>query len=165
MHEKLDKARSLRGRIADQPGRGGVSGNCFWAVALPFGIFVAFIIARGILGPLRKTVEMIREMEKGHLQHRLQLNRADEIGQMGKAMDDFADSLQQEVVGSLDMLSRGDLTFKVAPRDSRDTIRSSLKKVGEDLTRLVSQVQGASQNVSAGAQAISARPTTMRMTL
>ena len=126
------------------------------ATALPLGVLVAFIIARGILGPLRKTVVMIQEMEKGHLQHRLQLDRADEIGQMGKAMDDFADSLEQEVVGSLSMLASGDLTFKVAPRDSQDAVRNALQKVGEDLNRLVMQVQGSSQNVSSGAQAISA---------
>ncbi len=126
------------------------------AIAIPFGIFVAFVIARGILVPLRKTVGMIQEMEQGHLQYRLKLDRKDEIGQMGSAMDDFADSLQNEIVGSLDMLSRGDLTFDVTPRDAQDAVRTALKKVGNDLTRLVAQVQGASHNVSAGAQAISA---------
>ena len=125
-------------------------------VAIPLGIIVAIIIARGILAPLRKTVVMIQEMEQGHLQHRLDLDRKDEIGVMADAMDSFAGNLEDEVVGSLSMLADGNLTFVVEPRDEQDMLRTALKTVGNDLSELVVQVQSAAHNVSAGGQAISA---------
>jgi methyl-accepting chemotaxis protein len=124
-------------------------------IALPIGIILAMIIARGILGPIRKTVEMITEMEQGHLDQRLQLDRKDEIGQMADAMDQFSDSLQTEVVDNMVNLSEGRLTFKVEPRSERDVLRSSVKKVAENLTSMVRNIRLSAENVSAGAQAIS----------
>jgi len=124
-------------------------------VALPFGIFVAFVIAKGILDPLRKTVVMISEMERGELLQRLKLGRGDEIGQMASAMDSFADSLETEVVANLQRLAAGDLTFDVTPRSEKDSLRQAIRKVGADLRELIQNVQVASQNVASGSQAMS----------
>jgi methyl-accepting chemotaxis protein len=125
-------------------------------IAIPFGLLTATIIARGILVPIRQTMHMISEMEQGHLDQRLSLDRKDEIGQMASAMDSFADSLETEVVGNMTNLANGDLTFSVVPRSSKDTLRSSIKMVAEDLTRMVGNIRAASENVFSGSQAISA---------
>ena len=42
-------------------------------------LYEVITIAKGILVPLRGTVEMIKEMEEGHLNQRLRLDRDDEI--------------------------------------------------------------------------------------
>jgi methyl-accepting chemotaxis protein len=123
-------------------------------VALPLGIFFAIIIARGIIHPLRKSCQMIEEMEKGHIDMRLNLDRGDEIGQMGRTMDAFADSLQKEMVGSLQKLAAGDLTFKVAPRDERDTVRGALKKLGSDLGSLIMEIQAAGEQIASGSMQV-----------
>lgn len=123
-------------------------------VSLPLGIILAVVIARGILGPLRRTVGMIVEMEQGHLDLRLELDRRDEIGIMAKTMDDFAESLQSDVVDNMEALANGDLTFEVSPRDERDALRTSLHKVARDLTELVNSIKVASVNVSSGSEAI-----------
>ncbi len=128
----------------------------FSVIAFAIGIVVAVVIARGILVPLRGTVEMIKEMEEGHLNQRLRLDRDDEIGEMGKTMDRFADSLQHEVINNMRNLAEGDLTFRVEPRSDRDELRLSLKQVGDDLRRMVNDLRAASGNVQSGAQAISA---------
>jgi len=125
-------------------------------VSLPLGIILAIVIARGILGPLRRTVGMIVEMEQGHLDQRLELDRRDEIGVMAKTMDDFAESLQSDVVDNMEALANGNLTFAVSPRSERDALRTSLHKVACDLTELVNSIKMASVNVSAGSEAISA---------
>lgn len=124
--------------------------------AIPFGIIIAIIIARGILIPIRKTMRMITEMEQGHLDQRLALDRKDEIGQMADAMDLFADSLETEVVGNMINLANGKLTFTVEPRSDKDVLRSSVKKVAEDLADMVHSIRGAAENVSSGSQAMSA---------
>ncbi len=125
-------------------------------IALPVGILLAMVVARGILVPLRRTVHMITEMEQGHIDERLELNRHDEIGQMGDAMDRFADSLEKEIVGNMMNLANGQLNFKVEPRSNKDVLRSSIKKVAEDLTGLIENIRLSAGNVSSGAQAISA---------
>jgi len=109
-----------------------------------------YLFTRSLSAPLRKTVQMIEEMESGRLESRLNLSRQDEIGRMADAMDRFADSLEQEVVGSLQKLAAGDLTFQVAPRDGQDVVRGALKKLGADLGALVAQIQVAGEQIASG---------------
>lgn len=111
-------------------------------------IIAAFFITHSIAKPVREAAGMIMSMEKGHLDHRLRLERNDEIGRMGAAMDAFADSLQNEIVGTLHRLAAGDLTFKVVPRDGDDEIRGALKKLGEDLNGLMGQIYSASEEIA-----------------
>ncbi|ABA88603.1 methyl-accepting chemotaxis sensory transducer, class 36H [Syntrophotalea carbinolica DSM 2380] len=119
-------------------------------IALPLGIFFAFIISRGIILPLKKTSYMIQEMEKGHIDMRLNLDRKDEIGQMAQTMDAFADSLEAEMIGSLQKLANGDLTFRVQPRDERDAVRGSLQKLQQDLSHLIIEIQTAGAQIASG---------------
>ncbi|HKL49363.1 MAG TPA: methyl-accepting chemotaxis protein [Desulfuromonadales bacterium] len=125
-------------------------------VAVPVGFLLSFVIARNILVPIRQTVHMITEMEQGHIDQRLSLDRNDEIGKMANAMDGFADSLEEEVVGNMNKLGNGELTFEVVPRSDRDTLRASIKKVAEDLTELIQSVRMASDQVASGSQSMSA---------
>lgn len=120
------------------------------AVALPLGIFFAWIIAKGIIGPMKRSCTMIEEMEKGHLDMRLNLTRQDEIGQMAQSMDRFADSLQNEMVGSLQKLAASDLTFEVVPRDGQDAIRGTLRQLGQDLNALISQIYTSGEQIASG---------------
>ncbi len=120
------------------------------SAALLFGIFIARSVAR----PLDRTVGMLEELERGHLDQRLQLDRSDEIGRMARAMDNFADNLEHEVVSALQKLSQGDLTFAVSPRDGRDRIRGSLRKLGEDLSDLILRIRSAADQVTSGASQI-----------
>ncbi|MCK5405093.1 MAG: CZB domain-containing protein, partial [Desulfobulbaceae bacterium] len=91
-------------------------------IALVVGVLFAFIMSRSITGPLAAAVSMITEMSKGHLGMRLKMDRGDEIGKMAKAMDDFADDLQNEMVAALEKLAEGDLTFDANPKDKEDVI-------------------------------------------
>jgi methyl-accepting chemotaxis protein len=118
-------------------------------------VVLAYFFARSISVPMRKTVAMILEMEKGHLATRLQLSRADEIGQMANAMDTFADSLQNEVVANLQKLATGDLTFEISPRDQHDEIRNAIKTLGKDLGTIVSQIQVAGEQIASGSGQVS----------
>ena len=115
---------------------------------------VVYLIRNLVSKPMAQTVTMIQELERGRLGTRLNLNRNDEIGMMAQTMDSFADSLQQEVVNNLTRMAEGDLTFKVEARDAQDMLRSSLRKVGDDLSRMMEQVQTSSNNVTSGSRSI-----------
>ncbi len=126
------------------------------AVSLLAAGSYGIVLANNISGPLKKTVEMLDEMERGHIAKRLNLkNRKDEIGRMANTMDRFADSLQNEVVDSLCRLAKGDLTFEVHPRDEEDLLRGALKKVSEDLNQTFKQIQMVATQLDSGSEQVS----------
>jgi methyl-accepting chemotaxis protein len=118
-------------------------------------VVLGFSINRSINQPLTMTVNMIRELEQGRLGSRLAMNRNDEIGEMATTMDTFADNLQNEVIAGMQQLARGDLTFRVVPKDEKDVVRGALKKVREDLHGLIGNIKVAIDQVASGSQAIS----------
>jgi len=121
------------------------------AALLLISIGMFFMIRKLIVIPMGKTMRMIQEMEKGHLNTRLQMDQKDEIGLMARTMDAFSESLQNEVVGSLKKMAEGDLTFEVTPKDEFDEVRNALKKTGEDLHAIMEQIDMAADQMASGA--------------
>ena len=104
------------------------------AAAIALGFFISGLISR----PLAKTVEMIKEMEKGHLSTRLNLALADEAGILAETMDKFAENLQTMTRG-INRLSRGDLGVNFPAADERDEIAPALNKTVETLREVKSE--------------------------
>ncbi len=115
---------------------------------------VYWLLGRWIRRPLDRLVAIMRELGHGHLRERLNMDGKDEIAQMGKAVDSFADTLQNEIVVNLEKLAAGDLDFEVAPHDDRDVIRHSLKKVSDDLNQVLGRVQEAGNQIASGASQV-----------
>ncbi len=118
-------------------------------------LLLAFFLSRAIARPLGQTATMITEIGKGHLSERLNLNREDEIGQMAHAMDEFADNLQHEVIGSLQKLADGDLDLNLIPRDAQDEVRNAFNKLENDLNEVMTSIQNAGQQISANSTSVS----------
>jgi methyl-accepting chemotaxis protein len=106
------------------------------ALAILFGL----AIARGITRPLAQGVEMMQELGRGHLDQRLRMNRRDEIGALAVAMDNFADDLQTNVVGTMGRIASGDTTVDVQKKDDRDEIAPALKRTMETIRAVVAEV-------------------------
>jgi methyl-accepting chemotaxis protein len=140
-------AESLAAGLKQNAATGGMAGLAGLAAAA-LGIY--FLLGSLVRRPIVQVEAMMAELENGRLGQRLRLGRKDEIGRMADAMDRFADSLEQEVVGSLQKLAAGDLSFQVAPRDGQDVVRGALKKLGEDLGALVAQIQVAGEQIASG---------------
>lgn len=119
-------------------------------VAILLSTGLVFFLARAISNPMHKAVEMVEEMEKGHLALRLNMKQTDEVGRMAHAMDSFANSLQGEMIDALQKLANGDLNFDINPRDDQDEIRGALKKLEVDLNNIMSAIQAAGHQISAG---------------
>jgi methyl-accepting chemotaxis protein len=112
------------------------------AAAVLIGLYIAGDIAK----PLGATVNMMNELGRGHLDVRLNLNRKDEIGVMAKAVDMFADDMQNVVIGTMKKISVGDLSAKIELKDDKDEISGALKKTVESLNVVV----GAMKKISEG---------------
>ncbi len=131
-----------------------------WVIAVAAGLcmvaalVIGYRIALGISKPVGQVAAMLGELEKGHLDVRLNLERTDEIGTMARTLDAFADNLRDEVVGSLQRIAAGDLTVDVSPRDGEDAVRGALRKLGGDLRGLIRQIRVAGEQIASGSEQV-----------
>ncbi|WP_321394031.1 HAMP domain-containing methyl-accepting chemotaxis protein [uncultured Desulfuromusa sp.] len=114
-----------------------------------------FMLRRLIVTPLNKIKSFLSDIGHGHLTNRLNMNQQDELGETARTLDDLAESLNSEVVGPLQQLANGDLTFTVNPHDKHDTLRHAIKKLGEDLNRMIADLQVAGQQIDNGSTQVS----------
>lgn len=108
--------------------------------AMVLAIGLGFLISGSLSKPLKKVVEMIQEMSKGHLGNRLNIQRDDEIGIMAKSMDEFADDLQKNVIGTMQKIAAGDVNMDVQPKDDKDEISPALKKTIQTIRELINDM-------------------------
>ncbi len=117
-------------------------------------VVISLVVGRKISTAMNRTVEMIENLRRGRLSHRLELQRRDEIGTMARVMNEFAENLETEIVGSLKKLAHGDLTFEVHPVDEQDEMRGALKQVADDLNELIGQIQVAGEQIASGSSQV-----------
>jgi methyl-accepting chemotaxis protein len=145
----LDQVININGRGAEAAGKEGeaaiTQAKTFLISIMVVGVVLAvvlgFLLARGIVNPLQKVVEALREMSLGHLGMRLNMARKDEIGIVAQTMDQFADDLQQSVIGTMQKIASGDLSVQVTPKDNRDEISPALKQTIDSLRALVEEAK------------------------
>ena len=108
---------------------------------------VYLLLGRMVCRPLNRVGGMMKKLSSGKLEHRLNLEKEDEIGELGRTMDAFADTLEKEITHALQQLASGDLTFRVNAHDSSDRVRSALVQVSDDLNVLLKDVLKTSESV------------------
>jgi len=114
------------------------------------GIGFAYALTRSITGPLAKTVEMIEEMNHGHLGMRLGMTRKDEIGELSGTMDNFANNLQNEVIGIMKKIAGGEKVSSVPIMDDRDEIGPALKLTAETINSLIDETKTLANGAAEG---------------
>jgi methyl-accepting chemotaxis protein len=117
-----------------------------WLLAISvIGLLVAMIlgtvVSRIISRPLKRVVEMLQELAKGHIGFRLHMETKDEIGLLGATLDGFADDLQQTVVGTMVKLSDGDVSAVITAKDNQDEISPALQKMLTTVRGLVAEME------------------------
>lgn len=115
-------------------------------------VFFLSAIATGrlILKPVAQLILMIKALERGELDQRLNMSRRDEIGIMARTMDAFADNLRDEILTAFKRLAVGDFTFT-----AHGLIQRPLALANDALNDSMSQVQLAGDQILAGADQIS----------
>jgi len=63
--------------------------------AVILALLVAFVVARHVTQPLRRTTEMAKRMAEGDFSQRVGVRGADEVGALATSFDSLADSLQE----------------------------------------------------------------------
>ena len=98
-----------------------------------------YFITNKITKPINKALEMVSELSKGHLSTRVNSDSNDEFGMMTKAMDEFANKLQVDIVGSMKKIAAGDLNISISAIDSDDEIFPALDQTVNSLKGLIDE--------------------------
>lgn len=152
-HVVLATAKTLEANMID---RG--NSNTLWQIIV--GIVISFIAiavlwlsAGSLARPIRRAVSLAETIRLGDLSQRLRYHSKDEVGQLSGALDSMADSLQNQV-SLAERISQGDLALEVQLASDRDQLGLALKRMVENLNRLVVEVQNGSGLISNNASLV-----------
>ncbi|HZQ18815.1 MAG TPA: methyl-accepting chemotaxis protein [Terriglobales bacterium] len=134
--------------------------------AIGFGIVVAFKTARSITLPLGDLMLVSKQIgDAGDLDHKIDIDRADEIGQLGRSFDGMVKYLK-EMAAVSEAIAGGNLGVVVRPRSSSDVLGNAFSKMTEGLRGLVRNVKDtATQVASASAQVAGASDESAKISL
>jgi methyl-accepting chemotaxis protein len=123
-------------------------------LALSLGAAVAYRTAASITQPLNDLMNVARGIgNTGDLEHNIDLNRADEIGELARTFDKMVTYLK-EMAGVSESIAGGDLTLEVKPRSSHDTLGNAFARMVEGLAGLVRSVRDASSQVASASNQV-----------
>jgi len=122
-------------------------------IVIILAVVIVFLV-RPIVNALKKGVQFAEEIQLGDLSGRLQLERKDEIGQLGNALNSMADSLQQRAELA-EAIADGNLTLEVTLASDKDVLGRALHSMSGKLNAIISQINSASEQIDSGAGQIS----------
>ncbi len=123
-------------------------------LALSLGIVIAYRTAKAITEPLTNLMNVARAIgNTGDLEHNIDLNRDDEIGELARTFHKMVTYLK-EMAGVSEAIAGGDLTLEVKPRSSHDTLGNAFAKMVEGLAGLVRSVRDASSQVASASSQV-----------
>src|SRR5580700_9268836 len=122
--------------------------------ALSLGGAIAFRPARSITQPLAKLMSVANGIgNTGDLEHNIELNRDDEIGELARTFHKMVSYLK-EMAGISESIAGGDLSVEVKPRSSHDTLGNAFSRMIEGLAGLVRSVRDASSQVASASNQV-----------
>lgn len=160
VHYDLSAVHALKNEmmaIADQSTRSSIKVSIVTGIV---GLFLAVLCLYLMLGslvqkPLEKVRVIIEQISLGRRAERLNLTQQDEIGETARSMDQLAQSLETEVVATIEQLSQGNLCVTVAPRDQDDVVLTALNKLCTDMNGVIGEIDSAAGQISNGADQVS----------
>lgn len=124
-------------------------------LAFVLGLTGTFAISRAITGPVHQAVKLANAIALGDLNHKLELEQRDEVGQLAAALNQMAGNLQGTATLA-GKVSEGDLNVEVRLLSDKDMLGQALQKMVTNLRTVVSEVAGAAGQVATGSEEMSA---------
>jgi methyl-accepting chemotaxis protein len=123
-------------------------------LALSLGIAIAYCTAKSITQPLTNLMNVARGIgNTGDLEHNIELNRDDEIGELARTFHKMVTYLK-EMAGVSESIAGGDLSVEVKPRSTHDTLGNAFSRMVEGLAGLVRSVRDASSQVASASNQV-----------
>jgi methyl-accepting chemotaxis protein len=123
-------------------------------LALGLGGAIAYRTAKSITEPLTNLMTVARQIgNTGDLEHTIDLNRDDEIGELARSFAKMVTYLK-EMASVSEAIAGGDLKVEVKPRSTHDTLGNAFAKMVEGLAGLVKSVRDASAQVASASNQV-----------
>jgi methyl-accepting chemotaxis protein len=158
MKETASLVEKIKNNTKDQNERAS-----FWTMAvnvlgtilgIGFGAVIAFRTAVAITEPLARLIGIARDIgESGDLDHQIEMDRDDEIGELARTFNNMVNYLK-EMAGVSEAIAGGDLAVEVEPRSKRDTLALAFSRMTAGLRALVAQTRDAAAQVAAGSNQV-----------
>jgi len=124
--------------------------------ALGLGVVVAYRTAKSITDPLTNLMKVARQIgETGDLEHSIEINRKDEIGDLALSFSRMVAYLK-EMASVSESIAEGDLQVEVQPRSSHDTLGNAFARMVEGIGALVRSVRDSASQVASAAGQVAA---------
>jgi methyl-accepting chemotaxis protein len=136
----------------------------FTLLAIAGGAAIAYLISRSITQPLYDLIGIARQIgDSGDLDQKVDIERADEIGELAKTFNNMVSYLK-EMAGVSEAIAGGDLTVDAHARSQQDTLAIAFTQMTHSLRGMVKSVRdGASQVASGSNQVASASDESARI--
>ena len=132
-----------------------VAGNekRFISITMAFSIILLIMISlyltRNLTLPLQQIKTMLGDIQQGKLDHRLNLKRHDELGEVATTLDEFAAALQAEVLTAFDNIADGKLNVQ-----AKGFIKAPLARANESLSNLIREILTSSEQIRSGSNQV-----------
>jgi methyl-accepting chemotaxis protein len=123
-------------------------------LALALGIFIAYTTAKSITSALNSLINVAQQIgDAGDLDHQIDINRSDEIGQLARTFAGMVTYLK-EMASVSEAIAGGNLTVEVQPRSKNDTLGNAFTRMIDGLRNLVRNVRDASSQVASASSQV-----------
>ena len=123
-------------------------------LAVGLGVVIAYRSAKSITDPLTNLMKVARRIgDTGDLEHNIDVNREDEIGELARTFAKMVAYLK-EMAGVSEAIAGGDLNVVVQPRSNQDTLGKAFARMVEGLGGLVRSVRDASTQVASASNQV-----------
>nr|WP_320116762.1 methyl-accepting chemotaxis protein [uncultured Desulfuromonas sp.] len=144
------------------------------SAAFPIAILLAFVIARGIIGPLQKGITFAQEIAHGNLEATIDVEQKDEVGRMADALREMIEQLKtivgdvrtasnnvasgsQELSASSEEMSQGATEQAAAAEEassSMEQMAANIKQNADNAIQTEKIALKSSQDAQSGGQAV-----------
>ncbi len=123
-------------------------------IALALGIVIAYRTASGITHPLTRLMHVAEQIgQSGDLEHNIDIQGTDEIGQLARTFDSMVKYLK-EMASVSEAIAGGNLAVEVHPRSANDTLANAFTRMVEGLRGIVRNVRDAATQVASSSSQV-----------
>ena len=120
----------------------------FTVVSVVLGGVISFSTSRSITAPLNDLMNVARQIgDTGDLDHQIDVNRTDEIGQLARSFSNMVTYLK-EMASVSEAIAGGNLILEIEPRSKEDTLGNAFARMVEGLRNLVRNGRDAASQVA-----------------
>ncbi len=114
------------------------------------GAAASWITVRGIAGPVRSTIDVLRDLEDGNLTRRLDSGARGEMGRLATSVNTFLGNLEESITQVASASEQIDTSARTASEASRDLAGSASRGAAslEEASAALEQISGMAQQSS-----------------